>query len=115
MSVPRAGRPGPPPPSTPSRPGDAADEPGWRLPLVPGYRRLHDGRIADIRNLGGENAGTITAGLFLEAFTAGVPFGHLDIVGPMMTAADDGWRSAGATGFGTRLLIELATAFRPPA
>jgi leucyl aminopeptidase len=95
--------------------GDTADERVWRLPLVPRYRRQLDSKIADIRNLGGENAGTITAGLFLEAFAGDIPFGHLDICGPMMTAADDSWRSVGATAFGTRLLVELALGFHAPA
>jgi len=95
--------------------GDAADEPAWELPLVAKYRRQLDSKIADIKNMGGINAGTITAGLFLEEFTAGVPFGHLDICGPMMTDVDDSWRSVGATAFGTRLLIELALGFRTPA
>ena len=94
---------------------EAADESVWRLPLVERYRRQLASKIADIRNMGGENAGTITAGLFLEAFTAGIPFGHLDICGPMMTATDDSWRSVGATAFGTRLLIELALGFHTPA
>jgi leucyl aminopeptidase len=95
--------------------GDAADERAWRLPLVKRYRRFMDSPIADIRNLGGDNAGTITAGLFLEEFAGDVPFGHLDICGPMMTSVDDSWRSVGATAFGTRLLTELALGFRAPA
>jgi leucyl aminopeptidase len=95
--------------------GEAADEPVWRLPLVERYRPQLASKIADIRNMGGENAGTITAGLFLEAFTAGIPFGHLDICGPMQTATDDSWRSVGATAFGTRLLIEFALGFTPPS
>jgi leucyl aminopeptidase len=95
--------------------GDAVDEPVWELPLVKRYRRQLDSKIADIRNMGGVNAGSITAGLFLEDFTAGIPFGHLDICGPMMTDADDSWRSTGATAFGTRLLIELALTFRTPS
>jgi leucyl aminopeptidase len=94
--------------------GEATDEPVWRLPLVKGYRKKLTSSIADIKNMGGENAGTITAGLFLQEFTAGIPFGHLDICGPMMTDADDGWRPTGATAFGTRLLAELALAFRRP-
>ena len=69
--------------------GARTDEPVWELPLVKAYRRKLDSAIADIQNLGGENAGTITAGLFLEEFTADVPFGHLDICGPMMTDTDD--------------------------
>jgi leucyl aminopeptidase len=95
--------------------GDAADEPVWRLPLVPRYRRKLHSSIADIKNLGGENAGTITAGLFLEEFAGSTPFGHLDICGPMQTDVDDSWRSIGATAFGTRLLIELACGFHRPA
>ena len=67
--------------------------------------RQLDSTIADIKNLGGENAGTITAALFLDEFTAGIPFAHLDICGPMMVTADDSWRSMGATGFGARLLV----------
>ena len=94
--------------------GARTDEPVWELPLVKRYRRKLDSAIADIKNLGGENAGTITAGLFLEEFTGDVPFGHLDICGPMMTDTDDSWRSIGATAFGTRLLSDLAMHFRPP-
>lgn len=94
--------------------GDRTDEPVWELPLVRRYRRKLDSAIADIKNLGGENAGTITAGLFLEEFAGGVPFGHLDICGPMMTDVDDSWRSIGATAFGTRLLSDLAVQFQPP-
>ncbi|MFZ4896487.1 leucyl aminopeptidase family protein [Plantibacter sp. Mn2098] len=49
------------------------DEPVWRLPLVRSYRTELDSDIADIKNLGGPNAGSITAGLFLEEFVAGTP------------------------------------------
>jgi leucyl aminopeptidase len=95
--------------------GFDTDEPVWELPLIRKYRRMLDSKIADIKNMGGENAGTITAGLFLETFVDGKPFGHLDICGPMMTDTDDGWRSTGATAFGTRLLTSLAMNFHRPA
>jgi leucyl aminopeptidase len=94
--------------------GDATDEPVWELPFIRAYRGQIDSAIADVKNMGGENAGTITAGLFLEFFTEGVPFGHLDICGPMMTPVDDSWRSVGATAFGTRLLADFANGFRRP-
>ena len=55
------------PPATP------IDEPLWQLPLVRAYRQQLDSKIADIKNMGGENAGTITAGLFLEEFVGGHP------------------------------------------
>jgi leucyl aminopeptidase len=93
--------------------GDATDEPLWELPLVRTYRRKLDSKIADIKNMGGVDAGTITAGLFLEDFVDGTPFGHLDICGPMVVDADEGWRPTGATAFGTRLLATFATEFRP--
>ena len=41
-----------------------------------------------------------------------VPWAHLDIAGTMEVDGDDGWQSRGATGFGTRLLIDLATTSR---
>ena len=93
--------------------GDTVDEPLWELPLVAKYRRKLDSKIADIKNMGGVDAGTITAGLFLEDFVDGTPFGHLDICGPMVVDSDDGWRPTGATAFGTRLLATFATDFRP--
>ncbi|MFN8520785.1 MAG: M17 family peptidase N-terminal domain-containing protein [Chloroflexota bacterium] len=92
----------------------ATDEKVWQLPMERAYRPLLDSAIADIKNLGGENAGTITAALFLDEFTAGLPFAHLDICGPMMVTADDAWRSVGATGFGARLLAQLACDFTRP-
>jgi leucyl aminopeptidase len=94
--------------------GDVVDEPLWELPLVRKYRRQLDSKIADIKNMGGIDAGTITAGLFLEDFVDGTPFGHLDICGPMVVDADTGWRPTGATAFGTRLLATFATDFRAP-
>jgi leucyl aminopeptidase len=93
---------------------DATDEKVWQLPMERAYRPLLDSAIADIKNLGGENAGTITAALFLDEFTAGIPFAHLDICGPMMVTSDDSWRSTGATGFGARLLAQLACDFTRP-
>jgi leucyl aminopeptidase len=45
----------------------------------------------------------------------GVPFGHLDICGPMMTDRDDSWRLIGANAFATRLLADFACNFRRPA
>ncbi|MEY4339317.1 MAG: hypothetical protein RLZ14_1167 [Actinomycetota bacterium] len=87
------------------------DEPIWQLPLEKSYRRLLDSNVADMRNIGGPYGGVITASLFLNEFVADVPWAHLDIAGPMSVDGDEGWLSKGATGFGTRLLIEVATSF----
>jgi leucyl aminopeptidase len=95
---------------------DATDEPIWQLPLdSKRYRKLLDSVVADMRNIGGPYGGTITASIFLSEFVGDVPWAHLDIAGPMMVGADDGIYARGATGFGTRLLIDLASNFSPPA
>ena len=66
-----------------------------------------------MRNVGGPYGGTITASLFLVEFAGDVPWAHLDMAGPMKVDGDEGWLSKGATGFGTRLLIDLVTNFEP--
>ena len=92
---------------------DATDEPVWQLPLEKQrYRKLLDSDIADLKNVGGPYGGSITAAVFLSEFVGDVPWAHLDIAGPMKVDADESWRSKGATGFGTRLLAELAVNFR---
>ena len=89
----------------------ATDEPVWQLPLERKYRKQLDSDIADISNLGGPHAGATTAALFLDEFVAKTPWAHIDIAGTMSADADDAWRSAGATGFGARLLAHLAAGF----
>ncbi|UYO96428.1 leucyl aminopeptidase [Microbacterium sp. M28] len=89
----------------------ATDEPVWQLPLEKKYRKQLDSDIADIANLGGPFAGATTAALFLAHFVGTTPWAHLDIAGTMQTEKDDSWRSAGATGFGARLLLESARSF----
>ena len=83
--------------------GEAAGEPLWRMPLAEEYEVNLASAIADADNAPG-NPGAITAALFLRHFTAGLPWAHLDIAGPARAAKDAGLFSAGATGFGARLL-----------
>ncbi|MCU1392405.1 MAG: leucyl aminopeptidase [Ilumatobacteraceae bacterium] len=93
--------------------GAQVDEPTWQLPLAKEYRKLLDSHVADMRNIGGPMAGTITASLFLNEFTANVPWAHIDMAGTMKMDGDDGWLAKGATGYGTRLMIDLVTNFKP--
>jgi leucyl aminopeptidase len=93
----------------------ATDEPVWQLPLESRYRKQLDSTIADLKNIGGDHPGAITAALFLAEFAGKVPWAHLDIAGTMHASADESWRSKGATGFGTRLLLDLALNFSRPA
>ena len=85
--------------------GRASGELTWQLPLVPEYRDDIKSSVADLKNVGGD-AGTITAGLFLQEFVDGVPWAHLDIAGPAFTEKDLTLAPRGATGYGVRLLVE---------
>jgi leucyl aminopeptidase len=87
------------------------DESLWQLPLAKEYRKLLDSQVADMKNVGGPYGGAITAALFLNEFVGSTRWAHLDIAGPMDSDSDDGWVSRGASGFGTRTLIDLATTF----
>jgi leucyl aminopeptidase len=80
----------------------------WRLPLPSAYEKQFDSMGADMKNIGGRPAGSITAALILQKFVNGVPWAHLDI-------ASTAWKKPssistipdGATGFGVRLLDRL--------
>ena len=87
----------------------AAGEKVWPLPLPPEYRKLLDSPVADMKNTGGRWGGGITAALLLQEFTADVPWAHLDIPGPAKTKDAKHYLAAGATGFGVRTLVELAS------
>jgi leucyl aminopeptidase len=91
-----------------ARAGEESGELTWRLPLHPEFKALMKGKVADLSNLASKRkAGTITAASFLEEFVDGTPWAHIDIAG---TAWDVGREYTGseASGFGVRLLIELA-------
>ena len=94
--------------------GAVSDEPVWELPLHRPYRAQLDSSMADLTNMGGINAGSITAALFLQEFVGGLPWAHVDIAGTAQQPAVRTWRNKGASGFGAKLLIELATSFAVP-
>lgn len=94
---------------------DRAGESVWPLPLPQEYRKLLDSDVADLANIsGGRYGGTLTAGLFLKEFVGEVPWAHIDIAGPASSSKDDGYVPKGGTGFGVRMLVELAQGFRKP-
>jgi len=95
---------------------DQAGELTWRLPLPSRYRKLLDSPIADMKNVGGSYAGSITAALFLQEFVAeGLPWVHLDIAGPAFADAVQETGPKGGTGYGVRTLVELIANFTKPA
>jgi leucyl aminopeptidase len=83
--------------------GDAADDLAWRLPLDKPYNDLLKSNFADMANIGGREAGTITAACFLSRFTEGMEWAHLDIAG---VAYNGGTTSKGSTGRPVQLLVE---------
>jgi leucyl aminopeptidase len=87
--------------------GRTAGEPCWQLPLVREYRDDLKSPIADLKNVGGGDAGTITAALFLAEFVDGVPWAHLDIAGPAYADKEMPLATRGATGYGVRLLTQF--------
>lgn len=76
----------------------------WELPLEPEYDELLDSDVADMMNVGGRAAGTITAGLFLARFASDYPWAHLDIAGKELASKTNGCTVKGGTGFGVRLV-----------
>ncbi|MFE3880461.1 leucyl aminopeptidase family protein [Kitasatospora sp. NPDC059146] len=88
-------------------------EPAWQLPLSRRYRPELDSEVADLKNMGGPNGGAIHAALFLAEFVTDRPWAHIDIAGPAQNDTPNGWRTKGCTGFGARMLAELALAFTP--
>jgi leucyl aminopeptidase len=87
-----------------------AGEPVWPLPLPADYRSHIDSEIADLRNVGrAGQAGSIAAALLLREFVGDLPWAHLDIAGPARSDEHTRYLTKGGTGFGVRLLVELAT------
>jgi len=76
------------------------------FPFWDEYAELIKSDVADIKNLGGADAGMITAGKFLEEFTE-YPFIHLDIAGPAFIDKKDSYRGKAATGVGVRLFFDF--------
>lgn len=80
----------------------------WLLPAFEDYKKLVKSDIADLKNIGGKNAGTITAGLFIGEFVQDKPWLHLDIAGTAWVDSEKDYFSKGGTGVGVRTLYYLA-------
>ena len=87
--------------------GQETRERVWRLPLAPEYDKLIDSDIADMKNIGGRLAGSITAGQFLQRFVNDVPWAHLDVAGTAMDAVKSPINQSWGSGWGVRLLDRL--------
>ncbi len=85
--------------------GDKTGDRLWRMPLGDAYDKLIDSPIADIKNVGPREGGSITAAQFLKRFIKpGVKWAHLDIAGMVWASKPGTLWEKGATGYGVRLL-----------
>lgn len=91
-----------------SQAGETTNERVWQLPLWDEYHAMIKSQIADLKNIGGRPAGSITAGAFLAAFVGDYPFVHLDIAGTAwVDRPAKPYETQGGTGVGVRLLAEF--------
>lgn len=81
----------------------------WRMPLAGNLETQIKSEIADIKNSGGRPGGSITAALFLQHFSEGLPWAHLDIAGANRTRTGRAYTPKGATGVGVRTLLDYLT------
>ncbi len=87
--------------------GQATGEKLWRMPLGEAYDKMIDSKVADMKNIGGRFAGSITAAQFLQRFVGKTAWAHLDIAGTAMDSPKTAISQSWASGFGVRLLDRL--------
>lgn len=91
------------------RAGLETDDLVWPMPIHPAHRSAMDHHHAHLRNAGPRTGGACTAAAFLHHFTA-YPWAHIDIAGKASSSSEQAYTAAGASGFGTRLLVRAAQA-----
>ena len=87
--------------------GKETGEKVWRMPLGPVYDKMLESRFADMKNVGGRHAGSITAAQFLQRFVNKKPWAHLDIAGTGMASPTTDTNQTWGSGWGVRLLDRL--------
>ena len=87
--------------------GKGAGEKIWQLPLDKEYREQIKSEIADIKNIGGRKAGTITGAYFIREFVEDTPWAHLDIAGTAWNENGKPHLAVGPTGVCVRTLVNL--------
>ena len=88
--------------------GQQTGEKFWQLPMFDEYKELIRSDVADMKNTGGRQAGSITAAFLLKEFVDGAAWAHLDIAGTSTSERDSGYQVKGATGTPARTLAQLA-------
>ena len=90
-----------------SKAAKAVGEGVWRMPLADAYDKKLNCDIADMKNIGGRDAGSITAAQFLKRFVNDVPWAHLDIAGTAWADKSTPTTPKGGVGWGVRMLDRL--------
>ena len=88
--------------------GKQTGEKFWQLPMFDEYKELIRSDVADMKNTGGRQAGSITAAFLLKEFVEGAAWAHLDIAGTSTSERASGYQVKGATGTPARTLAQLA-------
>ena len=88
--------------------GNQTGEKFWQLPMFDEYKELIRSDVADMKNSGGRQAGSITAAFLLKEFVDGAAWAHLDIAGTSTSDKVSGYQVKGATGAPARTLAQLA-------
>jgi leucyl aminopeptidase len=89
--------------------GEVTGEKVWRMPLGKAYDKLIDSKTADMKNIGGRFAGSITAAQFIQRFIKDTPWAHLDVAGTAMDSNRTDINPSWASGWGVRLLDRLVS------
>ena len=88
--------------------GKQTGEKFWQLPMFDEYKELIRSDVADMKNTGGRQAGSITAAFLIKEFVDGAAWAHLDIAGTSTSERAAGYQVKGATGTPSRTLAQLA-------
>jgi leucyl aminopeptidase len=92
--------------------GSLAGEPVWRLPLTKEYKKQIESKVADIKNVGGRPAGSITAGAYLSHFVGDTPWVHMDIAGTAWDFTEKPYIPKGPSGIGVRTFLYLIRSWK---
>jgi len=88
--------------------GTSSGDKLWRMPMGPAYDKLIDSPIADMKNVGPREGGSITAAQFILRYVEkGTPWAHLDIAGMVWASKPGATWDKGATGYGVRVLDQF--------
>jgi leucyl aminopeptidase len=91
---------------------DASGDRLWRLPLYDEYLDAIKSQVADVKNSGGRYGGVGTSAKFLEHFTEGYPWAHVDMASMSLADEDKPTQPKGGTGYGVRLFTAFLEGFQ---